>query len=158
MEKGFLLATLKAWMMKPPRRVIELGIACRTPQRGGAVLVKEDTIAACYERLFARAYAIPVLPEPIKFPAGKRQRIRPHALIVEKRATVSSLGAALLLAAVLEAGHQHGVDPDLTPACGSGGGNEQSGSRKDGLYRLAPRRPTVAGCRLEPCQHGRFRR
>jgi hypothetical protein len=113
-DEGYLLASLKAWMLKPPRAVTQLGEFCRAPETGGPQLVKEEAIASCYERLFSGENAVPVAAQPITFPAGKRQLIRPHLEIIERRLTVSSLEAALLLAAVLEANHLHGVDYDLT--------------------------------------------
>jgi len=141
-DKDYLLATLKAWIMKPPESVTERGIACRTPGGGGTALVKEEAIAACYEMLFSGADAIPVLPDPIRFPAGERQRILPHALILDEKATVSSLEAALLLAAVLEAGHQHGVDPDLTLVVGPVEGSSNPDQEKTVFiaWRLAGQR------------------
>lgn len=112
-DPGYLLASLRAWTLKPPGDVAAAGKACRTVQDSPTMLSKERAIESCYQELFSGDGSIPVTSAPIEFPAGKRQVIRPHLCILKDRLTVSSLEAALLFAAVMEAQHIDGVDHKL---------------------------------------------
>jgi hypothetical protein len=66
----------------------------------------------------------------IDFPAGERQRIRKPVHFLERReSSPSSLEAALLLIATLDAAHKDGVDPALVLVVGpadEGGGTAKT--------------------------------
>jgi hypothetical protein len=113
-EREFLLGSLKAWILKSPRKIEDLGRACRTTPTSRVMLEREEAIRACYLHLFAgNRAAVLVSESPIRFPAGDRQRIRrPVNLIEDRLNKASSLEAALLFTAVVEAFHKDGVDVD----------------------------------------------
>jgi TIR domain len=112
-DRAYLLGSLEAWLLKPPPVARERGRRCRNPQGAGGSLIQERAIASCYQDLFFGDQRIPVAAAPIRFPARDRQRIRPHAEILghQPPPTISSLEAALLLAAVLEAQRLDAVEP-----------------------------------------------
>lgn len=114
-EREYLLASLKAWTLKPPPRVAALGRSCREPAGGGTLLEREAAIRACYQRAFAGGGGqVAVSDSTMAFPAGPRQRIRaPLQLLTERQNAASALEAALLLATVVGVEHQVGIDPDL---------------------------------------------
>ncbi len=112
-EREFLLGSLKAWILKSPPKIEDLGRACRTTPTSKVMLEREEAIRACYLRLFTGNRAL-VSETPISFPAGNRQRIRrPVDLIEDRLNKASSLEAALLLTAVVESKHKDDIDPDL---------------------------------------------
>lgn len=112
-EREFLLASLKAWTLKPPPRVVEFGRACRTAGAQGLLLEREEAIRACYRALFRVERAVRVSDSAIEFPAGTRQRIRSHTQLLEQpQQGASSLEAALLFVAVLNTQHRDDIDPD----------------------------------------------
>jgi hypothetical protein len=113
-EREFVLASLKAWILKPPHEVDDLGLACRKTTASGVMLEREEAIGACYQQLFATGSSVLVSDSPIHFPAGQRQYIRRPVDLIEDRFTkASSLEAALLLTAVVQSHHTDGIDPDL---------------------------------------------
>lgn len=111
-DPNYLMASLAAWTKRPSRSVVTRAVDCRRGA-GGSKLVREEALRSCYKLLFRGEGRIGVYNEPIRFPDGDRQKIRPlHRILLEgKRA--SSLEAGLLFGAVIDAERVSGVDPDV---------------------------------------------
>jgi len=113
-EREFLLASLKAWIMKPPQKVVSVARTCRMTLPSKVILEREAAIRACYRHLFTGDRAVSVSESPIEFPAGVRQRIRPHVNLLDDRENkASSLEAAMLFVAVMDADRKEGIEHQL---------------------------------------------
>ena len=137
-DDAYLLASLSAWTLKPPKMIREHGERCRKPDGRPTKLRKRAALEACYEYLFADGGKVRVYDDLVRFPEpNRRQDITPHVRVIEN-GEATSLEAALLYVAVLDARHVDGIDPDLilvvTP-------ESDEGDRKQKSVFLAWREP-----------------
>ncbi|MCB1801168.1 MAG: toll/interleukin-1 receptor domain-containing protein [Gammaproteobacteria bacterium] len=111
-EKEYLVASLAAWTIRPPKEVAELGWQCRSPNGAGVPLRKDDAIGSCYRDLFGEGGKVRVFEDAVRFPDMPRQYIAPPSQVLQ-RGNANSLEAALLLIAVVDSHSIEGVDPVL---------------------------------------------